>query len=208
MRWMLFCGLLIATMSAHALMLNVVDGQLAGASGVRVGDTLYEVEFVDGSCIELFGGCDNATDDFAFTTSDDALVALEALAAQVIVDVGAGDFDSDPSLTTGCSFSGLCELHVPFGVTFVTPSFDFANTAVFLNSNDVDVALISEINRSFSTDGQLSLVFVRFSDPSPVPIPAALPLFLSGLAGLGVMRRRKRKVQRAGNAGDAATRLI
>lgn len=29
--------------------------------------------------------------------------------------------------------------------------------------------------------------------PNPVPVPAALPLFLSGLIGLGVMARRKRK---------------
>ena len=35
---------------------------------------------------------------------------------------------------------------------------------------------------------------------SPVPVPAALPLFLSGLAGLGVVGWRRRKAASGGNA--------
>jgi hypothetical protein len=41
------------------------SGQLAGATGVLVNGTSYDVEFVDGACTNLFGGCDSSS-DFAF----------------------------------------------------------------------------------------------------------------------------------------------
>lgn len=38
---------------------------------------------------------------------------------------------------------------------------------------------------------------LNFSEaPAAIPLPAALPLFLTGLAGLGIMRRRQRQKQR------------
>ena len=48
--------------TASAATLNVVGGQLMGASGVDVGGILYDVEFLDGTCIDLFSGCDESAD--------------------------------------------------------------------------------------------------------------------------------------------------
>jgi hypothetical protein len=36
--------------------LNVVGGQLLGASNVDVGGNLFNVQFLDGTCIDLFDG--------------------------------------------------------------------------------------------------------------------------------------------------------
>jgi hypothetical protein len=44
-----------------------------------------------------------------------------------------------------------------------------------------------------SNDGPDS--FIGFAQTSVVPLPGALPLFVSGLVGLGVLGRRKRKAQ-------------
>jgi hypothetical protein len=41
-----------------------------------------------------------------------------------------------------------------------------------------------------SKSGKYDLVSQTLT-PAPVPLPAALPLFLGGIAGLGFMRRRK-----------------
>ncbi len=51
---------------AQAATLDIVGGILHGASGVDVGGTLYDVEFLDGTCIVLFNGCDQSS-DFTFT---------------------------------------------------------------------------------------------------------------------------------------------
>jgi hypothetical protein len=89
--------------SVHASALLVVSGGiLTGAKGVDVGGTLYDVEFMDGTCVALFNGCDNPATDFTFTTQADALAASQALLDQVFLDGGQGNFDSTPSLTVGC----------------------------------------------------------------------------------------------------------
>ncbi len=37
-------------------------------------------------------------------------------------------------------------------------------------------------------------VILEVSEVAVIPLPAALPLFITGLAGLGLLRRRKRQV--------------
>jgi hypothetical protein len=39
----------------------------------------------------------------------------------------------------------------------------------------------------------LDNIVLTFDDVTPVPVPAALPLLLAGVGGLGLMARRKRK---------------
>src|SRR5690606_7201977 len=51
--------------------------ELLGATGVAVDGALYDVLFVDGSCIALFDGCDAPT-DFAFTAQAAAEAAAQA----------------------------------------------------------------------------------------------------------------------------------
>ena len=97
---------------AGAATLNVVGGQLVGASGVSVGGALYDVEFVDGTCIDLFDGCDSPADS-DFTTAGEITQALHALLSQVFIDGELGDFDSSPQLTAGCSILDVCEVLHP-----------------------------------------------------------------------------------------------
>ena len=97
-------ALLLAGSPVGAAPILQIDasGQLTGATGVDVDGTYYDVEFKDGTCIDLYNGC-NEGSDFTFWTESDARRAAEALLSQVLVDGSEGYFDSLPSLTKPCS---------------------------------------------------------------------------------------------------------
>src|SRR5687767_5962067 len=77
------------------------SGELIGALNVEVNATLYNVEFVEGSCTGLFSGCDEPS-DFTFDTALDAFRAGLALFGQVFVNGPQGNFDTEPALVSGC----------------------------------------------------------------------------------------------------------
>ena len=62
MTGLLILGMLSGSLGASAATLIVTDGELTGASGVRVDGNLYDIKVGDGSCIELFDGCDSVSD--------------------------------------------------------------------------------------------------------------------------------------------------
>ena len=47
---------------ALAATLDIVGGQLLGASAENLGGTDHDVEFVDGTCNPLHNGCDDVSD--------------------------------------------------------------------------------------------------------------------------------------------------
>jgi len=64
---------------------------------VAAGGPLYNVEFLDGTCIDLYSGCDEVS-DFTFQSFGAAQLASQALLDQVFIDGVDGLFDSDPTL--------------------------------------------------------------------------------------------------------------
>jgi hypothetical protein len=94
---------LLALQSASAATLTLSDtGLLTGARGVIVSGQSYDVDFRDGTCTALFGGCDDAA-DFVFNTQASAYAASQALLNQVFNAFGS--IDLDPALTRGCEAS-------------------------------------------------------------------------------------------------------
>src|SRR3954464_4666147 len=90
------CVLSNAVMAAPIL--QVDGGKLTGASGVNVNGTLYDVQFVEGKCNDLFSGCDQSS-DFVFVTQAAADLASSAL----LNDLFTGIYGSDPTKILGCS---------------------------------------------------------------------------------------------------------
>lgn len=92
---------MLSTVGLAQPTLVVVGGELQGAKNVSVDGTLYDVEFLDGSCIELFDGCDEVS-DFTFQTTRMVELASHALIETVFINGPSGLFDDNPSLTRGC----------------------------------------------------------------------------------------------------------
>jgi hypothetical protein len=105
------------TTTASAATLNVSGGQLLGASDVDVNGTLYDVEFLDGTCIALFGGCDEVS-DFTFQNEWDVRDASQALLDEVFIDGMDGPFDTQPELTFGCDDVLRCRVWTPYGTAY------------------------------------------------------------------------------------------
>lgn len=183
----------LSSMPTQAAILVVDDtGQLTGARGVDVNGVHYDVTFIEGSCVSLFDGCDEDS-DLTFNDQASAVAAAQALLDQVLLDSPLGLFDTDPELTFGCGVPLNCEILIPFNVF----SDDFAlaaevgNRADDIFSADV-IDPLSFTNVNFNTANTTDATYVRFDLAATVPEPSTLPLFGLGLAGMTLVRQRRR----------------
>ena len=188
-----FAGLPAA--ASAAVLLVDGSGQLTGARNVDVGGKRFDVQFVDGTCTGLFGGCDEIS-DFAFSNETDATAAAQALLDQVFLDTPEGMFDSKPELTFGCSDIVSCTAFIPYALS-AQGSPDSVGTANALNFSpefpDVVFGSGSALKGSDLSEGVIS-VYALFTESvaGDVPTPGALSLLGLGLAGLAFVGRRRR----------------
>jgi hypothetical protein len=181
----------LSSAPAFSATLDVVGGQLMGASGVDVGGTLYDVQFVDGTCTGLFSGCDAAS-DFAFTTSADASAASQALLDLVFIDGVDGLFDSDPELTKGITSAIFAFVITPYAIS--------ASVVNVFSANNLDPSAGSDtvtfFTKSFGTDttSEPNVVYADWQkSTAAVPLPAGGVLLFSALGGIAALRHRKKR---------------
>ena len=179
---------------ASAAMLTLdSSGILRGATGVDVGGTLYDVVFVDTTCIDAFSGCDSNT-DFTFGTLSAADTASQALLDQVFRDVSSGSFDSDPNLTFGCPFPLGCSVWTPYQFTGVSFIGSIASNSSDFDGVDFDGVSSGAAITDYDFATSSTDVFARWTPAdAAIPEPTTVSLLALGLAGLGVRRWRQRK---------------
>ena len=173
-------GSLLSVQAGAAAVLDVdASGQLIGATGVEIEGSFFTVEFVEGSCADVFDGCVD-TAAFTFTDQFAASLAADALLDQVFLDGALGAFDSDPSLTRGCATSGNvgadgCAVRTPWGIL---DAFNFVDPA--MDATDAN-----------GGSPFLSSVWAVWSEQPPrrIPEPATITLLLAALMA-GTFRRR------------------
>lgn len=185
--------------SAATLLLDGA-GKLIGADGVDVDGTLYDVRFSGGSCADVFDGCDSPNDfgwpDAPGTNTPDrgiARSAASALLAKVFIDGALGNFDSDPSLTVGCDGTSDCRVLVPYDIADQPGEFRTFSVINAAEEAGDDVRLSRETVILFEESNLLQARFTP-TEAAPIPLPAGLPLVLTGLGAFAAIRmRRSRK---------------
>ena len=196
-----FTFFILNSSPAFALSLQVDGtGQLTGATGVDVGGSLYDVQFVDGTCIAVFSGCDENA-DFTFQNRADATIASQALLDMVFIDGASGLFDSTPSATVGCEF-GIGIIHTCSTATPFMLSNGGFNGALAVDmmlaaqgvSEGEDFTFFSQPSPSldFSSLPNATWAVWTKNQTAPIPEPSTFLLLVSGFAGLAGWQYRKK----------------
>ncbi len=193
---------LFSSQVAAAVVLHVDgNGQLHGASGVKVGtlNGTYSVKFNSSSlCSAVFSPCDQS--GFTFLNAIDAAAAAQALLDEVFVDSPAGEFDTRPELTKGCLDE--CYFYTPYvtlgDTVYAMMAFNwFVSVPV-----DMDIVLGEIVEHGnlgpavpvFSCgDSTICQWTLWEKDPSDPALPEPGSLSLIGLAGAALIWSSRRR---------------
>ncbi len=167
------------------------SGKLLGATDVEVDGALYDVELVDGTCADLYQGCDNVN-NFVFDTQARAVAASQALFDQVLINLAPPNtFDDDPEKLQGCTNSGLCRVMTPYGFTVdMTQVLGATADNNQFEASDVITPNIVVTDSTDFTGITLATYAVWLPTRVDIPIPGAIAL-LPLLLLLGVLARRR-----------------
>lgn len=193
-QYKLIAALLLACLAPGSLQAATLDldgsGNLLGANGVSVNGTLYDVSFGNGICRDFWDSCGNIIPAFTFQTPAAALAAATAL----ITDLFSADdvFDAIPTLTNGCDDPSACFIITPYALDGDMETV-FAYNALNLAGNGSDSVIPASIGTFTPTNPDAT--YARWSPSlAPVPVPAAVWLFLAAIAGIGAISRKKQSV--------------
>ncbi|MCP4326395.1 MAG: PEP-CTERM sorting domain-containing protein [Alteromonadales bacterium] len=161
-------------------------GQLIGATDITVSGSSYDVEFIDGTCVKIFDGCDSQ-DDFTFTSQTAATLAAQALIDQVFGD-GAltPSVDAAPEVTRGCEHYYHCGMVTPYELPLTNQGLGM--TAYNVINARVDYVHYSYFGIHYNLSNHVVYTFARWTAVMDVPEPFTLAIFALGIMGLASRR--------------------
>ncbi len=173
---------------------HIVDskGQLRGAQNVMVGSAAYDVTFETRSFLSIYG-----TSAPAISTEPLARAAAQALLDDVLRDIPAGNFDSDPELTYGISDLSRAVIYTPFKVnnTYVSviESRNASGIPPVGGTDGIPPQVFS--TRDFevlNASDETYAIWTPAAAVAAVPEPSAYALMSLGLLGVvGISRHRR-----------------
>lgn len=164
--------------------LNVVSGQLYGASGVNVNGTSYDVAFKSGTCASVYGSCIQSS--FAFNTPVDALAASQALSDQVFKD---SIFQTHPGLINGIAYPDATSADILTIYSLGPPNILFVS-GYFISNGGADQIIdtyLEDLDPFISSN----ITYAKWTI-SAVPLPTAFPLYGAGIAVMGFIGWRSK----------------
>lgn len=188
-----FFGTTSSLLAAPLLQLDS-NNQLIGVQGIYVESgsfrATYDVSFQDGTCIDLFTGCNSNSEDlFAINTR------LGAANAELLIAMGS--FSDSPNLINGCESLVDCFITAPSNINASGPSGgSVSGGTLWIQAgpgNDFPLSESLAANRfeDFTSVTNRTYAIWTPSAISSVPVPAAVWLFGSGLIGLIGLAGRK-----------------
>lgn len=192
-------GLAAAQAASAAVLVTNGSGEISGVTGLEVFSSVngsllatYDVTFMEGTCIDLYTGCDNNGDDLPFETAVLRNETFDALAAFL------GDIN-DPTSIAGCESTVECYVTSASNINLAGQG-SVSGYGLYLLAGLMNDLIVSESFAAFR-DQDLTQTANRtwalfspsgmMEPPSDVPVPGALILMLSGIAGLSAFKKRK-----------------
>jgi hypothetical protein len=166
------------------------SGELTAATGVIVNGATYDVAFVDGTCRDLFSGCDSS-DDFAFTTQSDALAAAQALYEQVFSAFVFFTWDR----VFGCEDDFSCLVIIPYTAevdfTYLLSGINFHSIGSGIAQPNLEGGGPQNIDTTTDSTEVLAVFTPRTVSAVPEPSTWMMMLLGFGLVGLTIKKARK-----------------
>lgn len=180
--------LVSSTQALSASLLLNSNNQLIGAGNVEVNNDFYDVLFLEGSALNIFGPGGLHADSIQWVNGMDA---SQALLDQVLIDVAEGQFDTDPSLTFGIEDpgGGLIYSVNYYTDTGVSVSFAGNMSPALVDHNG---GIFSPIPITYDTGDSPNHVFAAwYAAANNVPIPSTFGLLATGILWIaGLIRKR------------------
>jgi len=163
-----------------------------GATGIELSGAFYDVTFVDGSCAEVFDGCNNS--NFFFSSTDETRAATLAL-FDLFNSPGNEALTDNPELINGCESVHSCSIHTGwFTTVFQTDGLQRVFGS-YLTVYDETNLLMDHVWDGYEIalgNGSSSVHAVwSVASVAAVPLPAGLVLLLTSLGGLALVKSRK-----------------
>ena len=170
-----------------APMLTMSGGQLTGATGLDVGGTPYDVTIMDGTCVDLFSGCDEAS-DFPFADLTEANTAV----TEIFNLINGSIFENAPPTVLGCSIAVICTIYTPTLPLGANDTISAALISIFAANPLVQASTL--VGRTLGPS--IGFTYAKWTPSAPIPEPTTMMLLSTGLLGLVGYRWRQGRRER------------
>lgn len=161
------------------------NGKLFSITNVAYENSVFNIDFVDGTCIEVFEGCDSE-DDFPFPGVS-GYQASDFLLNELLTDRN-GLFDQSPYLINGCTDPNLCVIYTP--IKLYNDGRILRASADNFSDESLDKVSGRISNRTHDKTILVNATWAKWSETAvSVDEPSALILLL---ISFGLFLRRKR----------------